>query len=169
ALHAVEGQAAKVWFAFFSELLPPGWPFERRTAHPPQNAVNALLSLGYSLATSRCAALLAAADLDPLVGFLHDVRPGRPSLACDLVEMLRVPLVDRLVLRLLARKQIKPESFAAQANAWRLLPDALRLFVASFEEAFHEPRRPASFEHCTCRQIEQWIESIGSFPLPKES
>lgn len=88
-----EGAAAASWFSFLGSLLPPPWRIAQRVAHPPTDRTNALLSLGYALTYRRCETLLAAADLDPRVGFLHDLRPGRSSLACDLMEPLRVPLV----------------------------------------------------------------------------
>ena len=95
-LLGIEGNAARLWRAQFARLLPEGWQFYKRSYRPSRDPVNALLSLGYSLATNRCKMMLAAADLDPYVGFLHQVRPGRPSLACDSIEPLRVAMVDQI-------------------------------------------------------------------------
>lgn len=162
SLRGVEGQGALIWFRFFASLLPAGWRFEKRSARPPADPVNALLSLGYSLATTRCGALLAAHDLDPDVGFLHEIRPGRPSLACDLVESLRVPLVDRMVLNLLSRKQIRPDSFDKEGQGCRLLPADFKNFLGHFESEFNSQRKPASFQQQTCTRIQQWIARIGS-------
>lgn len=162
-LHGLEGQAASAWFRYLACLLPTGWEFNRRSARPPADPVNALLSLGYTLATTRCGALLAAADLDPLVGFLHELRPGRPSLACDLVESLRVPLVDRMVLNMLSRKQLDLRSFVQAEDGWRLQPDVFKDFLNQFETEFHQDRKPASFHLLTCEHIEDWVGRIGRF------
>jgi CRISPR-associated protein Cas1 len=135
-LRGIEGAAAAAWFDFFRSLLPVGWEFTKRVSHPPTDPVNALLSLGYAFVHHRCETLLAAADLDPRVGFLHDVHPGRSSLACDLVEPLRAPLVDRLVVGLLNRKVFTPDSFRQHDDQWRLRQDAFRKFLANFEQAF---------------------------------
>lgn len=159
SLLGLEGQAANQWYRYFGSLLPGDWQFQRRSAHPPADAVNALLSLGYTLATTRCTALLSAYGLDPCDGFLHELRPGRPSLACDLVEQLRVPLVDRLVLQLLARNQITHDSFDP-AQQWRLKSQAFRTFIACFESEFHGIARTTNFQHQVCGQIEQWIKAI---------
>ena len=82
-----------------------------RSRRPPLDAINALLSFTYALMTHDCVAALTAAGLDPDVGFLHADRPGRPSLALDLVEEFRTLVADRLVLSLINRKQLGPTDF----------------------------------------------------------
>ena len=136
ALRGIEGTAAKGWFEFFRSLLPPEWSFPSRISHPPTDPINALLSLGYTLALSRCQQLIAAADLDPLVGFLHELRSGRPSLACDVMEPLRVPLIDRWILSLLVRKQLTADSFEQDQQAIRLKPSQFKEFIGGFEKQF---------------------------------
>jgi len=74
SLRGVEGTAASAWFQLFASLLPNGWMFPGRKARPATDHVNGLLSLGYTLLVARCQTLLAASDLDPLVGFLHDIK-----------------------------------------------------------------------------------------------
>jgi len=161
SLRGYEGRAAALWYRYYSALLPVKWQFSKRTSHPPEDPANALLSLGYTLATSRCAALLSASDLDPATGFLHDLRAGRPSLACDLVESLRVPLVDRLVLSAINRKQITLDSMGKdRLHGWRLKSDAFKQFIGLFEQEFYEGKRKTSFHHLTCQQIEAWIKKI---------
>lgn len=162
-LRGIEGTAAAEWFAFLPEVIPAPWTFTKRTSRPPTDAVNALLSLGYSLATTRCEALLAAADLDPRVGFLHDRRSGRASLACDLVEPLRAPLVDRLVIGLLARNSITQECFVVREDVWRLEPDAFRQFLSAFENAFYKDTHDSSFMQLTMERIEQWSQQLRKF------
>jgi len=164
SLLGYEGQAAQLWFSYLSKLIPEGWTFPGRRARPATDPVNALLSLGYTVATARCATMLAAYDLDPNVGFLHAIRPGRPSLACDLVEYLRIPLVDRLVLSLLGRRQIQQHSFTQeQDGGWRLTPEAFKVFLMQFEQRFYDTTPQGSFHFQTGARIEKWIEEFRRY------
>lgn len=115
AIRGREGDSARVHFGVFPRLIRPsvrqGFPMSGRSRRPPRDSVNALLSFTYALMLNDCAAGLTAAGLDPDVGFLHVDRPGRPSLALDLVEEFRTLIADRLVLALLNRRQITPDQF----------------------------------------------------------
>ena len=82
-----------------------------RSRRPPLDRMNALLSFLYALLLADCTAALAGAGLDPSVGFLHADRPGKPSLALDLMEEFRALLADRLVLTLVNRRQVQPSGF----------------------------------------------------------
>ena len=163
ALRGVEGSATAIWFRFFASLVPVEWGFRKRVARPATDPVNALLSLGYAFAHHRCDALLSAADLDPRVGFLHDVRPGRSSLACDLVEPLRAPLVDRMVLGMLARRSIRPESFQRDGAAYRLQSTDFKRYLAAFEQALTDGKPEPSFHQQTLDRIEDWSQRIRRF------
>jgi CRISPR-associated protein Cas1 len=158
-LRGIEGRAAAVWFDIFANLLPKEWTFQGRRAHPPADPVNALLSLGYTLATTRCSALLSAYGLDPRVGFFHQIRPGRDSLACDLVESIRIPLVDRLVLKLLRRQQLKTDAFESE-NQYRLKDGSFRFFLKEFEEAFQDTQVEKSFQMQLCLRLEALVNDI---------
>ncbi|NLC58025.1 MAG: type I-C CRISPR-associated endonuclease Cas1 [Armatimonadetes bacterium] len=119
-VRGVEGEAAAWYFGAFGKLLtvpPAEFAFARRTRRPPRDRVNALLSFLYTLLTSDCTGALEGVGLDPQIGFLHAVRPGRPALALDLAEEFRAGLVDRLVLTLINLRQIRPEHFEAREDA----------------------------------------------------
>lgn len=123
----VEGDAAKTYFSVFHYLIKEkGFQFRMRTRHPPTDAVNALLSFVYSLITQECVAGLYGVGLDPFVGFLHRDRPGRVSLALDLIEEFRSYWADRFVLSLINRKQIKASDFIIEASGAVLLKDPAR-------------------------------------------
>ena len=113
-----EGDAARVYFEVFHRLIRPArrddFPMNGRSRRPPLDRVNSLLSFTYALMTHDCAAALTAAGLDCDVGFLHSDRPGRPSLALDLVEEFRTLIADRLVLALINRQQLGPAEFLAR-------------------------------------------------------
>ncbi|NIA16406.1 MAG: type I-C CRISPR-associated endonuclease Cas1 [Nitrospiraceae bacterium] len=109
-----EGDAARAYFSVFDHLITANkdhFFFHGRNRRPPLDSVNALLSFIYTLLRHDCDAALESVGLDPAVGYLHRDRPGRPGLALDLMEELRPPLADRLVLTLLNRQQLKPRGF----------------------------------------------------------
>lgn len=129
-LRGIEGTAARSYFSAFAALLrQEGFDLTTRERRPPTDPVNALLSFGYSLLQVRCAGALERVGLDPQLGFLHAVRPGRPSLALDLMEELRAPLVDRFVLTLVNRRQVTEKSFEHRPGGAVMLSDEGRSAV----------------------------------------
>jgi len=149
-LLAAEGYGSGAYFTAFATLCPPAFAFSGRQRRPPPDPVNALLSFSYTLLTQRALSALRAVGLDPQVGFLHQLRPGRPSLALDLIEEFR-PVADALVLDLLTRSVLQPDHFAPPhpERGVRLTPDGLRCFLLEWERWWERPltiagtRRPA--------------------------
>ena len=132
SLIGVEGDAANSYFEVFPMLLlhqKDGFPFHGRNRRPPKDAVNAMLSFVYALLANETAAALESVGLDPYVGFLHSLRPGRTSLALDLMEELRAYLGDRLVLSLINRKQVSPNDFITQGESGVIMTDNCRKIV----------------------------------------
>jgi CRISP-associated protein Cas1 len=111
ALLALEGRAARQYFSAYSKSLKGSLKMKGRTRRPPRDPVNAMLSFGYVLLANNAAALLEARGLDPSIGFLHGLRSGRASLALDLIEELRHPVVDRFVARACGLGILKPDDF----------------------------------------------------------
>ena len=132
----IEGEAAATYFGVFNELLRgTGFVFSGRVRRPPADPVNALLSFVYSLLTQECMSALLGVGLDPYVGFLHQDRPGRPSLALDLLEEFRAGWADRFVLTLINRKQIQLNDFVTEASgAVRLTDDARKILLTAYQE-----------------------------------
>jgi CRISPR-associated protein Cas1 len=97
----LEGHAASTYYAAFGQLILKEFTFTKRQYYPPPDPVNAMLSFGYMLICNELSALLEAAGFDIFLGFLHSVKYGRASLATDLMEEFRSPVVDRLVLYLI--------------------------------------------------------------------
>jgi CRISPR-associated protein Cas1 len=117
AARGCEGDAARVYFDAFNHMIRQqreAFSMNERTRRPPQDPLNALLSFLYSVLTHDAAAALEAVGLDPAVGFLHVDRPGRLSLALDLVEEFRPLVCDRLALALINLRQVQAEGFTKQ-------------------------------------------------------
>lgn len=115
-----EGEAAAWYFEVFGNLItapPADFSFRFRTRRPPRDRVNALLSFFYALLTADCVAACEGVGLDPQIGYLHAMRPGRPALALDLVEEFRSCLADRLALTLINRRQIRADHFVVREEA----------------------------------------------------
>lgn len=140
-LRGHEGEAASLYFGVFSHALrvtDPALAFHGRSRRPPMDAPNALLSFVYTLLMHDCRGALEGVGLDPAAGFLHRLRPGRPSLALDLMEELRPPLADRLVLSMLNRRELGPKDFRMMENGAVLLAEASRKTVLT---AWQERKR----------------------------
>lgn len=144
ALRGSEGEAANLYFAVFDHLIrspDPELRWTGRSRRPPLDAMNALLSFLYTLLTHDCRAACEAVGLDPAVGFLHRDRPGRPSLALDLMEEMRAPLADRLALSLVNRRQLRAGDFRRMESGAVLLGDEARKAVlAAWQERKKEER-----------------------------
>lgn len=111
-LRGYEGDSARIYFSVFPYLIRnSAFTFTGRNRRPPQDPINALLSFFYSILQQEIAGALQSVGLDSQLGFLHRPRPGRNSLALDLLEELRTPVVDRFVLSLINRSQIAPSDF----------------------------------------------------------
>jgi CRISPR-associated protein Cas1 len=128
-LRGIEGQAAQFYFSVFNELLlsqKADFKFNGRNRRPPMDRINALLSFLYTLLTHEVVAALESVGLDPQAGFLHRVRPGRPSLALDVMEELRPHFADRLAITLINRNQIHANGFMIKDNGAVIMNDATR-------------------------------------------
>ena len=145
-LRGLEGDAARHYFAGFTSMVLADretFAITGRTRRPPRDPANALLSFLYALLLSDCVAGAQGVGLDPQMGFLHGLRPGRPSLGLDLMEELRPILADRLTLTLINRRQISDSDFDRRTGGAVLLNDTGRKKVVvayqerKQEEVFH--------------------------------
>jgi len=137
-LRGIEGEAARCYYGVFGDLLlseEPAFAFNGRSRRPPLDPVNALLSFFYTLLVHDCRSALESVGLDPAVGFLHRERPGRPSLALDLMEELRPVLADRLALSLINRRQLSARDFeTAMSGAVKLRDDARKTALVAYQK-----------------------------------
>jgi len=135
SLLGIEGMAAKEYFSGFAKLLNGGEQFniEGRNRRPPRDPVNSLLSFVYALLVKEWTLALYAAGFDPLLGFYHRPRYGRPSLALDLTEEFRPLLADSTVLMLVNNGEVTDGSFLRRAGAVALTEAGRRAVIAAFE------------------------------------
>jgi len=133
-LRGIEGAAAACYWKAFTLLNRSPLKFEGRKARPPADPINALLSLGYVLLVNEIWSTLDAMGFDPFLGFYHDLRPNRPSLALDLVEPFRHRLIDRMVLRSVNLGRFQADDFHTGSKGGVLLNRrAWKTFVADYE------------------------------------
>lgn len=138
SLRGLEGVGAAVYFDVFDDMIlrdKEQFYFRERNRRPPLDNVNALLSFAYSLLANDCASALESVGLDSYVGFLHCDRPGRASLALDLMEELRPCLADRFVLTLINNKVVQANDFyQSEDGAVRMTDDARKKFLKNWQE-----------------------------------
>lgn len=119
-IRGIEGEAAAKYFEVLPNLIldrDSDFRFDTRRRRPPTDMVNAMLSMGYSLLANDCASALEGVGLDPAAGFLHSLRPGRNSLALDLMEEMRSYVVDRLVISLINNRQFSKTDFRIHSGS----------------------------------------------------
>lgn len=145
-LMGIEGSSAKAYFGVFDQLIlqqKENFFFRERTRRPPLDNVNALLSFFYTLLANEVTSALETVGMDPYVGFMHQDRPGRPSLALDLMEELRPVYADRFVLSLINLRQVSAKGFTQKESGGVLMDDETRKKTITLwqerkkEEIFH--------------------------------
>lgn len=137
-----EGIASNAYFEVLPILIlnqKNDFPFYGRSRRPPKDAVNAMLSFAYTLIASDVTAALETVGLDPYIGFLHTLRPGRASLALDMMEELRAYLGDRFVLSLINKKQITSKDFISQGENGIVMTDkGKKIFITAWQNRKRE-------------------------------
>lgn len=155
SLRGIEGDAASTFFSVFDELIlrdKEFFSFQGRSRRPPMDAVNAMLSLFYSVLTRDCSSALSSVGLDPFVGFMHVDRPGRRSLALDLIEELRPVMVDRFVTTAINNQVVRRSSFLVRETGEVCLCEEGR--KALF--AFWQERKKAQITHPFLKEKIAW-------------
>lgn len=141
-LRGYEGAASNIYFEVFPTLIlnqKSDFPFNGRNRRPPTDAVNAMLSFAYTLIANDITAALETVGLDPYVGIMHTLRPGRASLALDMMEEFRGYLGDRLVLSLINKKQVNSKDFLYQGeNGVTLTDNGRKTFLGAWQNRKRE-------------------------------
>ena len=141
-LMGFEGLASNVYFDVLPKLIlnqKESFPFRGRNRRPPKDAVNAMLSLAYTLIANEITAALETVGLDPYVGYLHSLRPGRASLSLDIMEEFRAYLGDRFVLSLINKRQISSKEFLYQGDDGVIMTEKGRkIFLTAWQNRKRE-------------------------------
>ena len=163
----MEGAGSAAYFRCFGKLLsdPRQWPFPGRVKRPPTDPVNALLSFGYALLTSKVASAVQLVGLDHHVGYLHSAVYGRPALALDLMEEFRPIIVDSVVLTMLNKRMLTPNDFVVQLGAYRLSDQRRKVFFTQLEERLNEEVTHPIFGYKTSyrRCLELQVRLLGKY------
>ncbi|MBK7564951.1 MAG: type I-C CRISPR-associated endonuclease Cas1 [Propionivibrio sp.] len=150
-VRGIEGEAARQYFAGLNLVLRADtravFTMDGRSRRPPRDRMNALLSFAYAMLMNDCRSAVEAVGLDPQLGFLHAVRPGRAALALDLMEEFR-PLADRLVLTLVNRGQLNSNDFTEhEGGAVTLAEEGRKTVVVAWQEKKREELAHPLLEH----------------------
>ncbi len=153
-IRGFEGRAANIYFSCVNDMILKNsnkFNFTGRSKRPPKDKVNAMFSYLYVILLNDCCSALESIGLDPQIGYLHDVRPGKPSLALDLMEELRPVMAERVVLTLINREQVKASDFEEKTGGAVLMTEECRkLLIKMYQEkkqeeithTFHERKVP---------------------------
>lgn len=169
-LLGLEGSASARYFQTFARLLKTDFGFSKRIKHPPPDPVNILLSLGYSLLFNLVHSMINLVGLDPFQGFFHRYKFGHATLASDLMEPLRAPIVDTLVLRLVNLQMITEKDFSKQDGKVILKKEGLRRYLEEYDKRLRTTRKYAlARKSLDFRQIIEWqCRHLGRVLLGKE-
>ena len=129
-----EGMATRHYFQIYGSSLPQPFQFQLRSRRPAADSANALLNLGYMTVLREIISHIEAHHLDPYLGVLHTTQDARPSLALDLLEEFRQPLIDLFLVKLLRQGKILPEHFRCQDQAVEISDDGFKQFFQAYEE-----------------------------------
>lgn len=161
SLLGMEGEAARHYFQGFSEMVNSqvGFEWRGRHKHPSPDPLNSLLSFGYSILMQQVVTGCHLAGLDPYLGFYHGLKHGKPSLALDLMEIYRTPVVDATVLGFLNRGQCSADDFEIEGSACKLKPAARKAFMQSLFERLRTPVKHPVFGYSTTYQRAIHVEA----------
>lgn len=138
SLRGVEGNAARHYFSLIQAKFPDDFQPDGRSKRPPRDPANSLLSLAYTFLATSCLTAARIAGLDPYVGFLHEVKYGRPALALDLMEEFRAILADSVVLALFNRGMVHAEMFEETRGYPTLTDEGFKQFLRAWEDRLNQ-------------------------------
>lgn len=170
-LMGIEGNIRQYYYDAFN-LIINDFEMDNRTKQPPQNEVNALISFGNMMCYAQCLKAIHQTQLNPTISFLHSPGERRFSLALDLAEIFKPVLVDKVIFRLLNKREIQQGDFDSKLNRVLLNENGKKLFVAAFEEKLNETiqhrtlKRSVSYKHLIkleCYKLSKHILGIETY------
>ncbi len=154
-LRGFEGEAASLYFSVFDDMIlnqKEHFYFKGRNKRPPLDRVNAMLSFVYTLLANNISSAIETVGLDPYVGFLHTDRPGRISLALDLMEEFRPIMADRFVLSLINKRMISPDGFSIRENgSVEMSEESRKIILTQWQQ-----RRKEKIKHPFIEEKIEW-------------
>jgi CRISPR-associated protein Cas1 len=149
-----EGQAAKVYFEALGQIMGEKWAFTGRNRRPPRDPINALLSYGYTILEGVVTSSLHRVGLDPYVGFVHEVYPGRKSLALDLLEEFRPIIVDSAILGIVGNRILNPEDFRVDFGVCQMPENTRKIFLQKYQARLDQSvQHPVTQEQTTYAKL----------------
>lgn len=133
-LLGIEGICSNIYFRSYGKMLHCDFEFTGRNRRPPKDPVNVIISLGYTFLTKEICSALEAESFEPYLGFLHGIRYGRKSLALDIIEEFRQPVIDRMALKLFNKRMLSRYDFDIEEERVTLNTDGFRKFCAEYEK-----------------------------------
>jgi CRISP-associated protein Cas1 len=170
-LMGIEGNIRKMYYEAF-ELIINDFPMDGRSYRPPKNEVNALISFGNMMCYSQCLRAIHQTQLNPTISFLHEPGERRFSLSLDVAEIFKPLLVDRVIFKVMNKKEIQQQHFEEAINRVVLKPSGRKIFVQSFEERLQETikhrtlNRSVSYKHLIkleCYKLQKHILGIEQY------
>jgi CRISPR-associated protein Cas1 len=170
-LMGIEGNIRKMYYEAF-ELIINDFSMDGRSYRPPKNEVNALISFGNMMCYSQCLRAIHQTQLNPTISFLHEPGERRFSLSLDLAEIFKPLLVDRVIFKVLNKKEIQQHHFEESVNRIVLKPSGRKIFVQSFEDRLQETikhrtlSRSVSYKHLIkleCYKLQKHILGIEQY------
>jgi CRISPR-associated endonuclease Cas1/CRISPR-associated protein Cas4 len=160
-LLGLEGRSAQLYFRAFGQMLDEdrGFDFRGRHRRPPRDPVNALLSFGYAMLTKEALASVISVGFEPGLGVFHVRRPGRPSLALDLMEEFRPLIVDSTVMSLINTREIRDIHFIRRGLGTALTDDGRRTFIRAFERRLQSTATHPIFGYEASYRRALWMQA----------
>jgi CRISPR-associated protein Cas1 len=159
-LLGLEGRAARIYFETFATLISNmSFDFRKRTRRPPSDPVNAMLSFGYAMLTKETVAAAVAVGFEPSLGVFHAIRPGRPSLALDLMEEFRPLIVDSTVLSMLNTGEIRRSHFIERGIGVNLTDEGRKIFIRAMERRLNSTIIHPTFAYEASYRRSLWIQA----------
>ena len=133
-LLGIEGMSSNIYFRAFGHMFHCDFEFHGRNRRPPKDPINVIISLGYTFLTKEICSALEAESFEPYLGFLHGIRYGRKSLALDIIEEFRQPVVDRMALKMFNKRMLSKYDFETEDDRVILNTDGFRKFCSEYEK-----------------------------------
>ena len=152
-LMGIEATARKAYYRTFNEILPADFQLSRREYNPPPNEINSIISFGNSLVYANCVSAIRATALDPTISYLHEPGERRYSLSLDIADLFKPLLADRVLFRVLNRRQLTADDFEEELGACLLSERGRKVYTKEFEETLErtiehpELNRKVSYQH----------------------